>query len=606
MAFLKKIIEAGRRLDQSVSSATGVGRAAQSIKEKVPPGVRRVGVRYGPFLIVILVVALFAAALSGGGDAPSRITTGAETAGEPQTAIPGEPGGEVLEPGVETAPQTQAQTGVIRPVFPGQRQAPATAGVCGINGILATGSAVQFPYAPQCVDKFTGDNGGDVYRGVFRDKIRVVFMISNDPTIRATTAAAGGCSVEQYESCTEDYVRAYNSWFAKYYETYGRQVEVVKFVSSGREADATAAIQDARRIAGMEPKVFAVLGGYAESGAAFPEELKAHGIVCFCTVSLPQEKYEDNAPFIWSNLMSSTQAYIHRAEYIGKRLWGKPAKYAGPALRNKTRVFGMVWFDNSRGDYRPGIEFFDKHAAQYGVSMKIKIRYEEIAGCQRDSPVIIRQLLDAGVTSVFLPTDPICIISLTEAAQAQQAQWEWVMSGAVLQDTNNFGRLYQQDQWARAFGVSMLSPDVKNASDYWYKMYKEVRPNKEPLEDAPLGVAPFTMLYTGIHLGGPKLNPTTFRDGMAKAIPSGGSVTLPKQSWGPKTVVGYSFWDYLRLDDMTEVFWDPNAVDPNGRARAYRYVDGGKRWAWGTWPSTDPKVFLNEGTVTGYDKPPDQ
>lgn len=485
-----------------------------------------------------------------------------------------------------------------------QIDTPKTANVCG-EKVIRTGSHVQFPWAPQCVARFQGDNGGETYPGVYRDRIRVVYYITRDPVLNSATRASGGCADPD---CVRDFADTYIAWFEKYYQMYGRRVEVIFVEGSGRDDDERAARDDARQIAGIDPPVFAVLNGPSQAGGVFAEELRAQGIVCFCTVSLPQEYYQKSFPYVWSTLMSSTQAYIHRAEYIGKRLARRKATWAGSeTLRAQTRSFGLVYFENSRGEYRSGVEFFESQLAKFNVQLKKIISYTNIEGCQLDSTNIVNQLQLAGVTSVLFAGDPICPIHLTRAANAQGAKWEWIVTGSVLTDTNNFGRLYNQEQWSRAFGVSMLQPDVKNENDYWFKMYKEVRGDSpEQAENAAVVMAPFALLYTGVHLAGPNLAPKSFAAGMARAIPRGGTVTVPLRSYGPKRVAGLSFWDSNSYDDMSEVWWDPDAVDPNGRKGTYWFVSGGRRYSWGQWPSALPSAFVKKGAVRGYDNPPDQ
>jgi hypothetical protein len=486
-----------------------------------------------------------------------------------------------------------------------QIAAPPTANVCGRNGIIDTGKAVQFPWAVQCLKEFTGDNGGEVYRGVYRDRIRVAYYISRDPVTVGATRAAGGCPDPD---CVRDYVNTYVKWFEKYYQTYGRKLEVVFIEGSGADSDERAARDDARRIAGIDPPVFASINGPGQAGGVYAEELKAEGIVCFCTVSLPQEFYKKNFPFVFSTLMSSTQAYIHRAEYIGKRLAHRKAQFAGDdLLRQRGRSFGLVYFDNTRGDYRSGVAFFQKQLAKYNVRLKKIIAYTNIEGCQIDATNIVNQLQLANVTSVIFSGDPVCPIHLTRAAEQQNAKWEWIVTGSALTDTNNFGRLYQQDQWKRAFGVSMLQPDVKNENDYWYKMYEEIRGDSgEAQENAPVVLAPIILFYTGVHLTGPAVTPKNFAVGMARAIKTGGTVTLPKRSYGPKRVAGISFFDTTSYDDMTEIWWDPDQQDPNGRTGTYWYARGGRRYDWGDWPKAAAYAFTKKGAVFGYDNPPDQ
>ena len=48
---------------------------------------------------------------------------------------------------------------------------------------------------------------------------------------------------------------------------------------------------------------------------------------------------------------------------------------------------------------------------------------------------------------------------------------------------------------------------------------------------------------------------------------------------------------------MAELWWDPEAIHPNGDTGAYRYVRGGKRYTFGGWPTEDPLVF-QEGVTT--------
>lgn len=480
---------------------------------------------------------------------------------------------------------------------------PKTANVCG-GQVIRTGSTVQFPWAPQCVPNFNGDNGGETYRGVYRDRVRVAVYITGDPSVVSATRAAGGCGEA---ACHKDYASAYIDWFEKYFQLYGRRIEPVWIEGSGFESDERAARDDARRIAAIDPPVFAAINGPNQASSVYAEELISKGIMCFCTFSLPQDFYEKYYPFVWSTLMSSTQAYIHRAEYIGTRLAGRPAKYAAdPAMKQQKRTFGLVYFDNSRGDYKAGVEFFVKQLARYNVRLKKIISYTNLDGCQTDATNIINQMVLARVTSVLANTDPICPIHLTRAANAQNVKWEWIVTGSGLTDTNNFGRLYQQEQWSRAFGVSMSQPDVENSADYWYKMYKEIRPNGEPKEEAPAVLANWVLLYTGIHLAGPNLNPKSFAAGMAKAITSGGTPTLPQRSYGPAVESGLRFWDTTSYDDMAEIWWDPAGKDPNGNTGTYWYVKGGKRYEWGTWPQTAPFVFNKKGAVAGYKDPPDQ
>jgi hypothetical protein len=77
-------------------------------------------------------------------------------------------------------------------------------------------------------------------------------------------------------------------------------------------------------------------------------------------------------------------------------------------------------------------------------------------------------------------------------------------------------------------------------------------------------------------------------------------------SWGDKV---WPLTDYNDQDDATAVWWDPDATgkDEAGNAGTgmLRYVEGGKRYLPGEWPTDPMPFFVKEGSVTVYDKSPD-
>ena len=70
---------------------------------------------------------------------------------------------------------------------------------------------------------------------------------------------------------------------------------------------------------------------------------------------------------------------------------------------------------------------------------------------------IIAKMKAAGVTTIVFLGDPIMPIYLTQQATAQNYFPEWIVTGTVLTDTTVLGRMYDQKQWAHAFGLSNLA-----------------------------------------------------------------------------------------------------------------------------------------------------
>ena len=89
------------------------------------------------------------------------------------------------------------------------------------------------------------------------------------------------------------------------------------------------------------------------------QELAQRGVVCICTASLSSQFYNQQ-PAVHLQLAADEDEYAaHVGEYIGKRLKGKKAQWAGddvnPAqgYRTMTRKFGLIYIEGSNGRVDP-------------------------------------------------------------------------------------------------------------------------------------------------------------------------------------------------------------------------------------------------------------
>jgi hypothetical protein len=325
-----------------------------------------------------------------------------------------------------------------------------------------------------------------------------------------------------------------------------------------------------------------------------------------CTASEPTENYLRSAPFVFSTLMASTQAYDHRSAYIGKRLCGRNATFAGDAVyKTQKRKLGLIYYETEDNSYKAGIDYFEKKlAADYKCNLDDRQAYIlEVAKAQEDADLMIARAKEKGITSLIFSGDPLMPIFLTKAANNQRYNPEWIITGSALTDTAFFARTYDQVQWSRAFGVSMLSARGPEEAGDSYRLHVWHHGHEPPAGESysVMWPTPWTF-FTGIHLAGPNLNPQTFRDGLFafKPVPSG--ITTIASSFGR-----HGIWpddDYLQFDDMTEIWWDPtepgkNEVGGDG-VGMYRYVDGGRRYLPQAWPSTEVHPFDKAGTVITY------
>ncbi len=580
--------------------------------------------RYRPYLAIVTAVAVLIAFLPGSDsdDLAAVDSTGTplfetgSTTGDgsdPNAAVSTVPDATNPGDGATTAlPGTgPATTGGDGGPLPGGGPSGAPQHALTADCDQATGR-IKVPtiYAPPCVPGFAGDNGGATAPGVTGDTIKVVYFIADeDPATSAALTAAGAQNQPSERAATmKDYV----DYFNKHYETYGRQVELIVREGSGATDDDNAARADALKIA-TEDKAFAVIG--APTSNQFVETLAAAGVLCICTTSQPQELYERLAPYIgYTSLMSSTQGYIQRAEYIGKRLHGRKAVHAGTRdglpMSTETRTFGLLWYETPDNAYRSGAEFFEKELeTKYGVTLAESRSFpSDYAQVQERARPLIQAMKQAGVTSIIFAGDPISPALFTREATNQRYFPEWIITGSALTDTSIFARTFDQLQWDKAFGVSFLTARSPQESGAAYKthLWHLGRPPTADNQYAVIYPGPLT-LFTGIHLAGPNLTAQSWQHGLFSYPPTGqGRVTSSTVSFGDHGI--WPFTDYTSFDDVTEVWWDPGASGEdevgNFGAGLYRYVDGGKRYLPGQHPTTDPKAFQDEGSVTIYDSPP--
>ncbi len=466
----------------------------------------------------------------------------------------------------------------------------------GPNCDTTTGRvAVPSGYAPPCVAPWTGgDNGGATAPGVTADTITVALYQAQPDLLQQAFFENTGSdeSLSKERDTTQDYV----DYFSSHYELYGRKVKLVTVKASGAPDDAVAAKADAIKVA-TEVHAFASFGGPGQT-TAYADELTARGVLCVgdCVIAEPQSFLERHAPYVWPTIASPEQASEHWAAFVGTQLAKGKAAYAGDALKSKPRVFGVVHYDDDAGTFRKSVKHFEDRLAAYHVKPAVTVPYSlDITTAQQDARNVIAKLKSAGVTSVILAGDPVFPTFLTKEATAQDWFPEWVVLGYAFTDTAVFGRQYDQQQWAHAFGVSLLpartTDDIDELGNLitWQTGHPPPAKTYRELVQAPL------VFFTGVHLAGPRLTAKSFAAGLERFPPAAGTTpTRLHLSWG-KHGIWKGIDDLTGGDDATVIWWDPHAKgqDEVGRdgTGLYRYADMGQRYLPGHWPKRRIALF---------------
>jgi hypothetical protein len=298
------------------------------------------------------------------------------------------------------------------------------------------------------------------------------------------------------------------------------------------------------------------------------------------------------------------------AEYIGKRLLNKPAKWAGdPVMQKKTRYFGTYVPDNDA--YQSCVAVTKRELkGKYGVAdTGPQYNYQlDISRFPDQAAQASVQFSAAGATTVILACDYISTTVLTAAAQQQNWHPEWFQIGTALNDADNSARLFEQNQVnGHLFGPSQLGATTKLIGENSEpgKVYKDATGKVIP--DGTSGdYFTLMLMYNLLQAAGPNLTPAAIGAG-AKTIPPSGAPDYPLGYWslqdGPDGTPGAG--DHTTIDDSREIYWvsqncgttcagsasDPYYNGPDGKNGTYKETYNGKRFRNGEWPKEDPPIY---------------
>jgi hypothetical protein len=437
------------------------------------------------------------------------------------------------------------------------------------------------PYSPPCVS-FSGNNGGATSKGVTATKIVIAARVLNEPGFQQALADVAGAQISDTPEDVKRTVVGMVDYFNKHFQFYGRKMEVAFFDGKGssttellgggqEEAEA-----DATQVA-EEIKAF---GDMTAGTAPYHDALTRRKVVAFGAPYMSREWMTERRPYSWSIATDCSIVTESVSEFTVKRLAKRRAEFAGPAYQQQTRRFALLAPENPW--YQECVDAGVKIANASGNPPADRIKYKlDLGSMSNQATNIIAKLKSEGITSVVCGCDPVFPIFLTQKAQEQGYEPEWIVTGTALTDQDIVGQLYDQDQWKRAFGISYLgSPQPIRGSDGYFA-YKSVR-SDEPAFIVDIIYYQLYMIALGIQLAGPDLTPQNFERGMFSY--PGGVGRVGTWGFGP----GH----YTPTQDFREIWWDGSRTSTqNGKQGAYVEVDGGKRYKPGTLPSTDPAVF---------------
>jgi len=391
---------------------------------------------------------------------------------------------------------------------------------------------IPYTYAAPCAKPFSGDNGGATADGVTKDTIKIV-VYQADPSkdaLAAATVRGSGADVSPASARTT--YQGYFDMYEKYYNFYGRKLDVVFFPGTGAPDDEVTARSDADAIADMHP--FAVMSGPNRT-PVWAQELLARHVMCVgqCSLAVPEKTINDGPQYLYGVGPTPEQAGLMTAKFVTTQLAGKKAVYGGDDVKNKTRVFGVAHYDTVDGQQKQAFAALKSEFQKANVKIAADLPFQlDLARGQENARTIIAKLKDAGVTTVVYTGDPLTPGDLTKEATAQNYFPEWVIGSNVLVDIALFGRTYDQKQWTHAFGLALTQSRVNQDANPAYNVYKWFNGVKPPNNTYGVILADMAQTMNGINNAGPNLTPETFQGAVYNAPVQGGTPLAPRTSRG--------------------------------------------------------------------------
>ncbi len=529
---------------------------------------------YGPLAVFVVVIALLALLVPSKVQKEDLDSDGASSA-TPSTAVDGsvivdDAGGAATDGGVASGTTGGGGSG-------GGAVAPKLA--CPDRQDQVPGD----PYSPPCVS-FSGKNGGDSTKGVSATEIKVAYRVLNERGFQQTLADLAGASLVDSPSSITKTVGALADYFNERFQFYGRKIKMEFY--DGQGSNTTELLGGGRDKAEADAiKVAEEIGAFADLSATsepYAGALAKRKVIGFGTPYLSRAWHEQRAPYAWSLATDGSIVSEFAGEYAVKRLYDKPAVYAGGVggdgrpLKDRPRSIATLapensWYQESVANAQDVVRAGGKEP---GFNRKYVL---DLATMSDQATGIIAQMKERNVTTILCGCDPIIPVFLSGVANRENYFPEFIITGTALTDADIVAQLWNQNFASHAFGVSSLTGFVPPTKTIAYAAYKSVR-DDEPAFSVDLIYYQMYMLAIGLQGAGPNLTPATFETGMFQYPAKLGPVGLWKFSKGDRTAA----------NDVREIYWDPKAISAyNGKNGAYLGTSQ-ERWQTGGVPAGNP------------------
>jgi len=471
-------------------------------------------------------------------------------------------------------------TGTGSPIDAG-RQGPAAAigagttpaGSTAANDIAVSGvrcsagvrQVTWSPYAPPCLPRWTGNNGGVTARGVTASTITISYREEAESAdISAMNSILPGLIPNDAQLLYD--LQTYVNYFNNQYELYGRKVVIKAFPAQGDALQEFAGedTQGAQEDAATASSLHAFADITPIPTPEYAQALVQNQVISFNNLLESEATLNSFAPYAYT-LIPAMDQLGRVIVTVGCQVGSTPVSFAGDAsLNGRPRVFGII------GPEIPQFVSLEKTVVNglkaCGVKVPVVVNYSiDLSSMQSEADNAISQMKASHVTTVVCACDPVGSIYVTQAADNQNYGPEWLSEWLP----DQFERLNAQDQWAHSLEVG-LGPSLPKQDVEAYQVFKRANPNGEPAEPFYEFLYYEVMyLFNGLQAAGPDLTPATL---------AAGYHSLPASPQGQVGVWDYGPDIYWPFSEAQVSYWDPTKTSAyDGKAGDFASCFGG-RW----------------------------
>ncbi len=442
---------------------------------------------------------------------------------------------------------------------PGEGLTGTTAG-----GYLCRPGLRQVPwsqYAPYCVPKWSGNNGGATAPGVTGSTVTVTVDIADNGGLCTYLDKAGSKSTASTAVFKKN-MNTYVALFNKDFELWGRKV-VIKYFN-GQGCDINELLGQDQSQAEADAQTAASLGAFADysevaSTPPYDTALANNHIIAIGGEFMPHSWFQQNAPYEYSYYPSCTKFVQSAFDVISRSIYGLPDIYAGnKAYQHEPAKLGIIY---------PTAPLFEPCAAELtGLLQQAHIPLEDqFAYSMTDLGSIYQEATAAmagfhakGVTAVVCACDPLTPSFLADAAAAQHYFPEWLVM-SISDETEVRGIMSSaadKAEWSHALTM-MVQPVPPQDQEFTvaYQLATGHKLSSPPaIGDAGTLYQGLLLLFDGLQQAGPDLTPETFQRGIWSLPPSAQNASMGGWSFSP----GH----YTSPSNFQVLYWSNSARGP--------------------------------------------